>query len=181
MKEWMALALGLFAAAAVEACDSRHCGTRAAATTDAAAPADSGLSDAPIEKISILLPEAGDLRAADAGDTSSVSVKGTFNACPDIFAATASPPAATVGETILVGVSASDPDPGDQLTYAWSATSGSFGTPLAASSTYVCSAEEMVTITIKVSDGGCTETGTITVTCRAARAADGSADGTDDR
>jgi hypothetical protein len=134
MKEWMIVALGLSAATALGACDSRHCVARVAITTD-------------------------------ASDSSSVSLKGTFNACPNVFAATASPPSATIGESVTVNVSAGDPDPDDQLTYAWTATTGTFAMPLAASTTYVCSAEGTATITAKVSDGGCTETATIMVTC----------------
>jgi len=144
--------------------------------------------DAPVEKIAIGLPDDGGAKdsqadviadtvaavdAADGragGDGSSVSVSGTFNTCPALQAAVASPPAAAVGETINVNASAFDKDTTDKLTYVWTATAGSFAMPAAASTTYACSVAGAQQLTIKVSDGQCEDMNTIDVVCTAADA-----------
>jgi hypothetical protein len=145
--------------------------------------------DASVEKIAIGLPDDGGAKDSqadvivdkvvavdaggagqDGGDGSSVSVSGTFNTCPALQAAVASPPAAVVGETINVNASAFDKDTTDKLTYAWTATAGSFAMPAAASTTYTCSVLGAQELTIKVSDGQCEDMSTIDVVCTAADA-----------
>ncbi len=49
-------------------------------------------------------------------------------------------------------VAASDSDPGDLLSFAWTATAGTFGDPASPSTGYSCGAESQPTITLKISD-----------------------------
>ncbi|HEX3697651.1 MAG TPA: PKD domain-containing protein [Polyangia bacterium] len=161
-------------------CDSNHCGIAAATIDDAGT--GSGVGDGAIERTSVTLPEAGaetsdsagaqdvSVGVADAKGDGSISVMGTFNNCPNIVAATASPPQATVGEMISVAVTASDQDLGDHLTYAWTALGGSFPMPSAARTAYTCTEQGMWQLTVKVSDGQCTQTVTVMVSCGAAGA-----------
>ncbi|MEA2699524.1 MAG: hypothetical protein QOI66_3795, partial [Myxococcales bacterium] len=86
-------------------------------------PDDGGASDARADVVvdSVVAVDAGDV-ARDGADGSSVSVSGTFNTCPALQAAVASPPMVVVGETISVNASAFDKEATDKLTYAWTAT-----------------------------------------------------------
>lgn len=160
---------------AAPGCDDRHCGPPP--------KPDSGVVDGALDRIAVVLPEAGaDTGAADRMDTgaadgrdasstdgsdSSVMVGVTFNSCPNIVASTASPPMAPVGAMITVTVAANDPDPKDKLTYAWSAPSGTFATPTAAGTMYTCATVGPQTLTVKVSDGQCVQTVMLPITCTA--------------
>jgi hypothetical protein len=160
-------------------CDGNHCGT-AKATINDAGTGGSGVGDAAVEKTAVMLPEAGaetsdsagahdvSVGVADAKNDGSISVMGTFNTCPNIVAATASPPQATVGEMITVSVTAADPDSTDHLTYSWTALGGTFAMPAAATTPYTCSEQGAWQLTVKVSDGQCDQTTTVLVTCGSA-------------
>jgi len=97
--------------------------------------------------------------------TGGVVVGGTFNNCPALTSYTAAPLAVAVGGVIAVGATASDLDPMTTLTFAWTATGGSFASATSASTSYNCSAAGSQTLTITVSDGNCTDAATIPVTC----------------
>jgi hypothetical protein len=97
--------------------------------------------------------------------TGSVVVGGTFNNCPALTSFSASPLAVAVGGIITVGSAASDLDPGTMLTFAWTATAGTFAAPTSASTTYTCAVGGSQTLTITVSDGKCTDSATVPVTC----------------
>jgi hypothetical protein len=66
-------------------------------------------------------------------DTGSVAIDGSFQLCPNIDSAIATPSATLIGvyDVLDVIASASQPE-GHPLTYAWTATSGSFDDPTTA-------------------------------------------------
>jgi hypothetical protein len=71
--------------------------------------------------------------------------------------------------TISVSASASDADPGDRLTYEWTATAGSFADPRAPVTTFTCTTPGDQTLTMSVRDdhhpGPCKTSLKILVTC----------------
>jgi len=83
-----------------------------------------------------------------------VTPKGGANHPPNILSGpTCSKVSVKANETIECTVTADDPD-GDPLSYSWSATGGSFGTPTLPDSTWVSpGVEGSYTITVTVSDG----------------------------
>jgi hypothetical protein len=94
---------------------------------------------------------------ADAGTApGQVDVNGTIvpgNHPPQITFLVVSPLQIVVGGTINVSVSATDPDLGDVLTYAWTATpDGTFASATSATTTYSSSTAGSKTITITVND-----------------------------
>jgi len=97
--------------------------------------------------------------------TGGVIVDGTFNNCPALTSYTVAPLAVATGGIITVGATASDLDPMTTLTYAWTATAGSFASGTSAATTYTCSAGGAQTLTITVSDGNCTDSASVPVTC----------------
>ena len=114
-------------------------------------------------------------RGPGAG-TGSASITGTFNNCPFLTSYSASPLSVSTGGTINVSAAASDLDPGAALTYAWTATGGSFAAAGTASTTYGCSAAGSQTLTIRVSDGSCDDSATIAVSCVAILCGNGTVD-----
>ncbi len=88
--------------------------------------------------------------------------------CPTITSAVAGPAQTSVGAAVAVAISATDPDPGDRLTYAWS-PAGGFADPGAATTTFHCSAAGRQKLTVTVSDNHaptpCTTSATMTVDC----------------
>jgi hypothetical protein len=78
----------------------------------------------------------------------------TADHCPTVASWTAardSGPATTPAEFDLM-VAANDSDPGDLLSFAWTATAGTFGEPASPSTVYSCGPESQPTITLKISD-----------------------------
>jgi hypothetical protein len=103
-----------------------------------------------------------------AGKTGGVGVNPTINVCPSVNTITATPDHADVGSPIAVAGGASDIDGGPSpLTYTWTATSGTFASASSANTTFTCAATGSSTLTFTVSDGECSDTGSITVTCTA--------------
>lgn len=105
-----------------------------------------------------------------------VLVNGTFNNCPSVDFSSASPLATAVGSKINLTTAASDLDAGATLTYAWTATGGSFAAAAAATTEYTCSAGGPQTLTLTVSDGNCTDVTTIAVNCIAVLCGNGAVD-----
>jgi cysteine-rich repeat protein len=105
-------------------------------------------------------------------NTGSLQVNGVW--CPQASSFSASPLVVGVGGTINVSAAAIDLDPSDDatVTFAWSATAGTFAAANMATTTYTCSAAGQQTLTIKVSATSptvdvtaCNDSNTITVTC----------------
>jgi plastocyanin len=79
------------------------------------------------------------------------------NAVPVIDALVASADAVGPGKTVTLSVAAHDADPGDSLTYAWTATGGSFAGAATAASTWTAPAAEgsyQLTVTVTDTKGG---------------------------
>jgi hypothetical protein len=110
------------------------------------------------------------LTCKEAPRTGSVLVNGSLNICSVIDGISASPAEVIVGKAVALSAAAHDSDAGPSaLTYAWSATSGSFSSASAANPTFTCLKPGAVTVTLKVSDGdpaaSCADTQTAVVTC----------------
>jgi hypothetical protein len=102
------------------------------------------------------------------GGAGSVVVTGVLVAgdnCPSVGGWTLSPQSAAAnGGTIAVSVTALDADPGDTLTYAWSATAGTFLGASQATTTYTCAAAGDQTLSVVISDSHMPSACTITAT-----------------
>ena len=105
-----------------------------------------------------------------------VEVDGDFNVisqnlCPVLHSTYVGPEQVASGGSVDVEVVAGDGVPGDPeggaLTYAWSATSGSFADPTASHTTYTCDVDGTQAVSVTVSDGdpACDQTVTLEVTC----------------
>jgi hypothetical protein len=123
--------------------------------------------------------------SSSAGGHTTV-INGTSFDCAAWGAVTASPDETMVGNPVSLTATATGPMPAN-LTYAWSAPSGQFGTPDEATTTFTCTQPGTIPITIVVGDGpvpaGSTcnaalDTDTITVTCSGTQTQpDGGTDG----
>jgi hypothetical protein len=93
---------------------------------------------------------------------------GTDN-CPVISSAMGSPMQAQAPNGVItVSASATDADPGDVLSYQWTATAGTFANPTLASTQYTCTSSGTQTIFVTVTDNhvpSCSREQTFTVTC----------------
>jgi len=87
------------------------------------------------------------------------AVTGAIYGCASVGSLAASPAETTVGHSVAVTGSATGPTPG-AFTYAWSASSGSFDTPNAASANFTCTTAGPATLTLTVGDGPVVEGGT---------------------
>ncbi len=111
----------------------------------------------------VLVGDASADRPADA----SVRVTISGNDCPTVTV-TAGPAIARVGDRVAVSANGADDDGADRLTYAWSAAAGSFTSPTNPTTTYTCPSANQAgpqILTVAVSDGKCSVTRSVTVTC----------------
>jgi hypothetical protein len=91
--------------------------------------------------------------SARSPDGGNVNVRSTYNYCPFVlFVAT--PDHAPVGQPILITATASDEDR-NALAYSWTATSGSFTSTDSPTTTFRCTVNGAVTVTLSVSDSFC--------------------------
>jgi hypothetical protein len=107
------------------------------------------------------------LQCADLSLEGNITVQGTFNVCPKASSTTATPVTVSVGSSSAITFAATDRD-GDPLTYAWTATDGTFSAPSATSTNYTCASAGEKTLTVTFSDGptrGCSKTATVKITC----------------
>jgi PKD repeat protein len=106
----------------------------------------------------------------ETAHTGSVLVNGVLNVCPVIDGLSATPAEVLVGKSVALAATAHDSDAGPAaLSYAWSATSGTFSSTTAPNPTFTCATAGNATVTLTVSDGdsasGCSAVQTVTVTC----------------
>ncbi|HEX3849474.1 MAG TPA: hypothetical protein VHW01_00825 [Polyangiaceae bacterium] len=100
-----------------------------------------------------------------------VTVNSTFSLCPLIDSFSITPLSIVVGGSISLTVSGHDPDPGPEpLSYAWTASTGTFSAPTSTVTSYKCTSVGTQTINIAVSDGntgvsGCPATLSEPVSC----------------
>src|SRR6476469_8286917 len=84
--------------------------------------------------------------SAGSPDGGNVGVRGDYNFCPQVIFL-ASPDHVPVGRPIVLTAVATDKD-GDRLTYAWTATSGTFSNPSSPTPSFDCARNGDVTITL---------------------------------
>ena len=108
-----------------------------------------------------------------AGASGRVEVATAFvpgDDCPSITSAVVGSAQTSVGATVSVAASATDPDPGDRLSYAW-APAAAFANADAPATTFACSAAGRTKLTVTVSDNHaptpCTTSATLTIDCLA--------------
>jgi hypothetical protein len=104
------------------------------------------------------------INATTTPDGGNVNVRGDYNYCPTVLFV-ASPDHAPVGHPITLTASASDRDD-DPLSYAWKASSGTISNPAAATTTFTCTENGAVTITLTVSDPSCPSATSGSVICQ---------------
>jgi hypothetical protein len=101
--------------------------------------------------------------------------------CAIATAAAASPSETTLGNAVALSASASAPN-ASGITYSWSASSGTFSAPTAASTSFTCTTQGLFTITVAVADGvvpdggSCPSTSQLTVQVQCDLAADAGSD-----
>ena len=92
---------------------------------------------------------------ADGGTLGSVVVTGMIVAgdnCPALTGWFITPQSTTGHSPVDVSVTANDADTSDTLTYAWTATSGSFAGASSSTTTYACGATGSQTLTVAITD-----------------------------
>src|ERR1700733_1496730 len=89
---------------------------------------------------------------ASPPQSGSALINGTTYNCAAVSSVTANPAETTVGNEVALSGSATGPNTG-ALTYAWSASSGSFDPPSAAQANFTCAAAGVATLTLTVGDG----------------------------
>jgi hypothetical protein len=89
--------------------------------------------------------------AATSGAHVDLANGGGFN-CAAISSVSANPDTAAVGGSVLLTSAAAGADPA-ALRYQWSAPSGTFDTPRAASAHFTCAASGVIPVTMTVADG----------------------------
>jgi len=94
-------------------------------------------------------------------DTGSIEIDGELNICAVVDMAAANPTGAGVYDVTSSGLDYE----GGSLTYAWTASSGTFADASAANTTYTCAGAGSATLTLEVSDGDCGDKTELTVTC----------------
>jgi len=90
--------------------------------------------------------------------------------CPEVHSLTVAPEQAVFPDgTISAGVSVTETDATQQLSYSWTATAGTFSDASAASTTYTCGTVGPQTLTLTVTEGTppwtCAATSTFLVEC----------------
>jgi hypothetical protein len=96
-----------------------------------------------------------DVTPSDAGALGSVVVSGAIvpgDHCPTLSSYFISPQQTMGSAPIDVTVMGGDSDQGDMLTYAWTASSGTFANAAAATTQYTCGATGMQTLTVAITD-----------------------------
>jgi hypothetical protein len=112
------------------------------------------------------------LQCSRISGNGTVVINGRLDQCPFITGLSATALQAPVGGSITVGVSATELDPGDTITYAWTNSAPAVGTLAptnAATGTFTCTTAGSAVLSIAVSDGVCGDTlaNAIPITCTA--------------
>jgi hypothetical protein len=96
---------------------------------------------------------------ATAADAGSAQVTATADNCATWNSVSANPSETTVGSSIALSATAVAPNPA-AITFAWSAPTGTFSAPTAASTTFTSTTPGSVTVTLVVGDGPLSSGGT---------------------
>ena len=98
--------------------------------------------------------------------TGTVVIGGTVNICPLIDAIGANPGEVMVGFSRALDSAAHDSDGKPAaLTYSWATTSGTLAGATTPNPTLFCTTAGVSTVTLTVSDGDCTDTGSVNIVC----------------
>jgi len=93
-----------------------------------------------------------------ASQAGTVAINGRLDNCPTINSFSAAALEARAGQSIAIGVSASDLDAADVITYSWTVSPAGIGTilgPTSANTAFRCDTVGQVSISISISDGVC--------------------------
>jgi hypothetical protein len=121
----------------------------------------SGMVDVLANQISLITVV---MQCRATGTTGVITVGGGFNNCPSITSYSGAPATVSVGGSVTVSVSATDPD-GNALMFGWTAPSGRFGDTGAPVTTFTCTASGPVTLTMTITDGMCPSSITLPIMC----------------
>jgi len=106
------------------------------------------------------------LLCREPSGTGGVQIGGTVNVCPVIDAVSATPGEVMVGGHLALGGTAHDTDKGPAaLALRWTASAGTISDATIAAPTFTCIGAGVATINLSASDGDCTDTASLTVTC----------------
>src|SRR5512138_2077718 len=106
------------------------------------------------------------VQCREPAKTGSVLITGTVNVCPVVDAIGANPGEVNVGFSSALSSAAHDSDSKPAaLTYSWVASSGMLAGANTPNPTLFCTTAGVSTVTLTVSDGDCTDTGTVSVVC----------------
>jgi hypothetical protein len=105
-----------------------------------------------------------ELQCQEATSSGGVGVDVTVTGCVRLESYSASPLTASAGDSILVSAAATNVLGSTRVAFSWSASAGAFENPNAASTTYFCMAGKQ-TLSVTVSDGSCSDSASIPVTC----------------
>jgi len=112
--------------------------------------------------------------AAESGEVDVAVNAVAADKCPSITSAVAAPAQSSVGGTVDVSATASDPDRGESVSFSWS-PAASFANPRTAVTTYRCSAAGRQTLTLTIADSRrpspCAAKATLQVDCLAGKGA----------
>ena len=103
----------------------------------------------------------------DAASDVPININLTIDQCPTVVA-DATPVVTPLGSPVNVNGNGADPDH-DPLTFKWSAPTGTFADPTAASTSYTCTQAGDVSLTVTVSDRRCDTQTSLMITCQAAQ------------
>lgn len=117
-------------------------------------------------------PVSVHLVCREVARTGSVLVNGQLNACAAVDGVSANPAEVFVGSSVMLTAAAHDSDHAPSaLTYHWTTTGGTLSDTTSPTPTLACTAAGSVTATVTVSDGdpapGCSDTGSVTISCTA--------------
>jgi len=106
--------------------------------------------------------------AAESGEVDVAVNVASADKCPSITSAVAAPMRTSVGGTLAVSATASDPDRGDAVSFSWSPATN-FASPRTAVTSYRCTAPGRQTLTLTIKDGHrpspCSAKATLAVDC----------------
>lgn len=99
-------------------------------------------------------------------DTGAASINGAFNVCPSVRATSVTPTLQAVNETIHFMLTARDLDQQPEpLRYQWTSPQGPVENATSPTPSFLCTRSGPVTLLYTISDGACTQTGSLSAAC----------------
>jgi hypothetical protein len=100
---------------------------------------------------SLLLLGCGDNSLSESGEVDVALNVASGDKCPSITSAVAAPMQTSVGATVAVNATASDPDRGETISFSWS-PAAQFANPTSAATSYRCPSAGRQALTLTVAD-----------------------------